>query len=373
MSIRVLCVDDSKPVLDILERLLNSEEDIEVIATARSGEEAISRIKTVSPDVVTLDIRMPGISGIDVLRYLRGMPSPPVIVISSYTQPGMRITIEALEEGAFDFIPKPASGRLSDLIKMKDDLTRLVRAAYLYSRSDEKSRRGITSLGQEKGSRGSAYETIVKAERNKLGVLTEDEVSCVEAIGIGSSTGGPYALTSFLPLFPANLPWPVFVVQHMPPFFTRYFAERLNDKCAVNVKEAEDMEVACPGTVYIAPGDVHMVVQRKDEKLIIRLKVMENGRYECIPSATVLFESLASSVKDKGVGILLSGMGRDGAQGLLMMKKVGAITAVQDPKSAVAYGMPSSALKIGAATKVVAPKNIPRFIYSAVRLRALSV
>jgi len=372
MKIRVLCVDDSKPVLDILERLLNSEEDIEVVGRARNGEEALVMVKKLSPDVVTLDIRMPGISGIDVLRNLKGGSAPPVIVVSSYTQPGMKMTIEALDEGAFDFIAKPASGKLSDLIKMKDDLVSLVRAAYVYSRG--RAERGEDESGavKHKITSAEAYEEVVKKERNNLGVLSEDEVSCIEAIGIGSSTGGPFALTSFLPLFPGDFPWPVFVVQHMPPSFTSYFAERLNIKCAVEVKVAQDRETALPGHVYIAPGDTHLVVERSDDALVMRLRSIPNSHYECMPSANALFESLARTIGERAVGILLSGMGRDGAKGLLMMKEAGAITAVQDQSSAIAYGMPGAALKIGAADRMIDPRDIPKFIYSTVRLRALS-
>jgi len=372
MSIRVLCVDDSKPVLDVLERLLSSEEDIEVVGRARNGEEALTMIKTLSPDVVTLDIRMPGISGIDVLRNLKNDSAPPVIVVSSYTQPGMRMTIEALDEGAFDFIAKPASGRLSDLIKMKDDLLNLVRAAYLYAQSCSKGDSNGENEHNRCMSSFEAYEEVVRKERNNLGSLSEDEISCIEAIGIGSSTGGPFALTSFLPLFPGDFPWPILVVQHMPPSFTSYFAERLNIKCAIEVKVAEDREKALPGHVYIAPGDSHLIVERKGDNLVMRLKSIPRGHYECMPSANALFESIARTFGERAIGILLSGMGRDGARGLLMMKEVGAITAVQDQSSAIAYGMPGAALKIGAADKMIDPRDIPKFIYSTVRLRALS-
>ena len=374
--IKVYCVDDSKPVLDVLSRLLSSDPEIDVVGQATNGEDALVGIMSTLPDVVTLDIKMPGMSGLEVLKRIRSRAPIPVIIVSSYTQPGVRITFEALELGAFDFIAKPASGKLSDLEKMKSELVKLVKVADEFGRSKARHPGGVSKdekpdssgFGTEKP---GSHKSFIAEERRRLGVLTKEAISAIEAVGIGSSTGGPFALTEFLPILPGSFPWPILVVQHMPPYFTSYFAKKLDAKCDVKVKEAENGEEALAGHVYIAPGDAHIRIEKADGVLFIKLDSTSDGHYACMPSVTALFESMSRTLQDKSIGILLSGMGNDGADGLLMMKEAGAITAVQDRTTSVVYGMPGSALKLGAAVETLRPSEIPLFIYNSVRRRAI--
>ncbi len=373
MSIRVLCADDSRHILNILGRLLSSDPGIEIAGQVRTGEEAVHSARLLKPDVITLDLKMPGMGGLEALKRIRALTGIPVIVVSSFTQPGARTALKALEEGAFDFISKPASGRSEGLFEMRDSMILLIKAAYESSKNAGMLLPGPVRTGtvkthaeRRRTERFPSPRPVVEGAWR----LSDDEVSCFGAVCIGCSAGGPFALAKILPLLPPSFPWPVFIVQHMPSFFTSFFAEKLNARSSLKVCEARDRERVHRGSVYLAPGDCHMKVRKIGNILKIALDAESPSVVSTRPSVDVMFHSVAESLKEKSVGILLSGMGNDGVDGMLHMKEVGAVTIVQDRDSSLIYGMPGKALDAGAARHVVGLKDIPQFIYDTVRMKA---
>jgi len=365
LSINILCADDSNHVLDILARVLSSAPDIGKVYKARNGEEALQMMRTFSPDVVTLDLKMPVLDGLQTLKKIRTFSETPVIMISTYTQPEALITLEALEEGAFGFIPKPASGKQDDLMKMRDELIKLIESAY----------EATTIKNSE----------ISEAEDERIKYNSEDlpdSVNCVDtiefpeemkqvfsAVCIGSSAGGPKALSKLISKLSESFPYPVFIVQHIPEFFTPYLTENLNSKSSISVRQALHGELAEPGVVYVAPGNCHMRIR----KIGSRIKIVLDREFPLVagakPSVDVLMESAAVNLQSSAVGVILSGMGQDGAHGLMKMKEAGAVTLVQDRSSALVYGMANTALKLGAVDNVVDIESIPEFILYSAQLR----
>jgi two-component system chemotaxis response regulator CheB len=312
---------------------------------------------------------MPGLDGIQALQRIKSTTSIPVIIVSSYTQPGAMAALEALEIGAFDIIPKPVSGKPEDLFEMRDRLIYLVKAAYESTKPVETDLSDSCEKGDVDSPAVGFYRGGVERDLSLSFVFSDAEIKVFEAVGIGCSAGGPLALAKILPLLPSSFPWPIFIVQHMPPFFTTFFAEKLNAKCSLNVKEAEDKEWAKPGNVYIAGGDCHLRIDRFDVCLRLALDSEMPLVSGARPSVDVLFQSMASSIGSKAVGILLSGMGHDGVEGLLKMKESGAVTAVQDRSSSLVYGMPGRALQMGATNRIVDLDYIFSFIYVSARSR----
>lgn len=329
-SIKVLVVDDSAIVRKIFNEELSRERGIDVIGTAPDPYVARDKIVRLKPDVVTLDIEMPRMDGITFLKKLMKYYPLPVIVVSSLTPKGGRLALEAIESGAVEVLSKP--GGAYSVGDMKQQLADKIRAA---ARARVSRRKDETSVDEASV---TLPTRALKETTNKV-------------IAIGASTGGTEALKKVLTKFPRTIPG-VLVVQHMPPNFTTAFAERLDNMCDISVKEAEDGDSVLPGRALIAPGNYHMLLRRSGARYYVSVK---NGPMVCHqrPSADVLFNSSAQYAGANSIGVILTGMGSDGAQGLLKIRQAGARTIGQDEASCVVYGMPKEAAKLGAVEKIV--------------------
>lgn len=327
-KIRVLIVDDSAIVRKIFSEELSKYSDIEVVGTAPDPFVARDKILSLNPDVITLDIEMPRMDGLTFLRKLMKYYPVRAIIVSSLTTQGGKLMLEALEIGAVDVIAKPgASYTVGD---MSLQLVEKIRAAFRANIAKKDS--DITSeIGHE-----------------PLKALTQ---TTNKVIAIGASTGGTEALKKLLTQMPANSPG-MLVVQHMPAKFTTAFAERLNGICEVTVKEAEDNDSVSIGTVLIAPGNYHMLLRRSGARYYVEVKTGPMVHHQR-PAADILFKSTAKYAGANAIGVILTGMGADGAEGLLEMKKMGAGTIAQDEKTCVVFGMPKEAIKLGAVDKIL--------------------
>jgi two-component system chemotaxis response regulator CheB len=334
-KIRVLVVDDSATMRSLISAALNRDPDIEVVGGAGDPFEARGMIKALNPDVVTLDIEMPNMNGIEFLEKIMRLRPMPVVMVSTLTQAGAEMTLRALELGAVDCVGKPA-----DATGTQEALAEIVAKVKIAARA---------SVRTNAGAAPSAAPTRRK-----------DFVPSGDIVAIGSSTGGVEALLSILTLFPETCP-PTVITQHMPATFTASFAARLDRASGAKVQEATDGALLEPGKVYVAPGGVAHLEVVRSAGLRCRLVQGEpvSGHR---PSVDVLFNSVANAVGDKAIGVILTGMGRDGAQGLLTMRKAGAKTLGQDEASCVVYGMPRSAFEIGAVEKQVSLSSMGQSI-----------
>ena len=321
--VRVLIVDDSSVIRQLLTLLLSADPEIEVVGTASDPFIARDRIKALNPDVVTLDVEMPGMDGVTFLRKIMALRPMPVVMVSTLTQAGAETTLEALEIGAVDFIAKPTVDVSNAMIGIASELQAKVKSA---------------AHARVSARRAPAPVRAPRAERSRSGW---DKI-----VAIGASTGGVEALKVVLMDLPSDCP-PVLVTQHMPPRFTAAFAERLNRECPMTVSEAVHNEVIEPSHVYIAPGSHHLELNRVGGAYRVSLDdgpTVSGHR----PSVDVLFRSVARVAKDAAVGAILTGMGKDGAEGLLEMRNAGATTLGQDEASSLIYGMPKVAFDRGA-------------------------
>jgi two-component system, chemotaxis family, protein-glutamate methylesterase/glutaminase len=328
--IRVLIVDDSAIVRKIFSEELSKYPDIEVIGVAPDPYVARDKIVTLKPDVVTLDIEMPRMDGLTFLKKLMKYYPLPTIIVSSLTSKGGKLTLEAMDIGAVDVIAKPGSSY--SVGDMSAQLAEKIRAA---SRVNI-VKREITDTA----------ESAVDAEPIKALAQTSNKV-----IAIGASTGGTEALKKVLTKMPPNSPG-IVIVQHMPANFTTAFAARLNDLCQITVKEAEDNDSVTPGTALLAPGNFHMILRRSGARYYVEVKTGPMVHHQR-PAVDILFKSTAKYAGANAIGVILTGMGSDGAEGLLEMKQAGASTIAQDEKSCIVFGMPKEAIKLGAADKIV--------------------
>ncbi|MDD5475792.1 MAG: chemotaxis response regulator protein-glutamate methylesterase [Syntrophales bacterium] len=326
-KIRLLIIDDSAIVRKVLSQELSKYPDIEVVGTAPNPYVGRDKIIALEPDVITLDIEMPRMDGITFLRKLMKYYPLPVIVVSALTPRGSGMSLEALEIGAVDVVAKPGgSYTVGDI---SQDLAQKIRIA---ARANVRNRRGET----EKEGALPEVATALSKTSNKV-------------IAIGASTGGTEALKKVLTRMPANAPG-IVVVQHMPANFTTAFAKRLNEICAMSVKEAEDNDAVTPGKVLVAPGNYHMIFRRSGARYYVEIKDGPMVHHQR-PAVDILFKSTARYAGSNAVGVILTGMGADGAQELLEMRQAGAYTLAQGEHSCVVYGMPKEAVKIGAAEK----------------------
>jgi two-component system chemotaxis response regulator CheB len=328
-KIRVLCVDDSALVRGLMTEILNGQPDIEVVAVAPDPLVARELIKRHNPDVLTLDVEMPRMDGLDFLERLMRLRPMPVVMVSSLTERNSDVTLRALELGAVDFVTKPRLGLRDGLLEYAALIADKIRAA---AQSRPRQRRDVPAGVVRRAAR--PFSTTEKL------------------VLIGASTGGTEAIRQVLEPLPANSP-AILITQHMPAGFTRSFVKRLDSLCAVQVHEAEDGQRVLPGHVYLAPGGVaHLKLARSGANYVVSLDYSEPvNRHR--PSVDVLFHSAAQVAGGNAVGAILTGMGRDGAQGLLAMRKAGAVTFAQDEASCVVFGMPREALLIGAAGEAV--------------------
>ncbi|MDM5301760.1 protein-glutamate O-methylesterase CheB [Bacillus subtilis] len=351
--IRVLVVDDSAFMRKMISDFLTEEKQIEVIGTARNGEEALKKIELLKPDVITLDVEMPVMNGTDTLRKIIEIYNLPVIMVSSQTEKGKACTINCLEIGAFDFITKPSGSISLDLYKIKEQLVERVVAA------------GLSVQRKHPVSQAVRPEPIVRAVKpdlSKLKTSTGRQIVC-----IGTSTGGPRALQKVIPKLPKDLSAPVVVVQHMPEGFTASLAERLNHLSDIQVKEAKDGEAALNGCVYIAPGGKNISVIKNSGGLQIVLDDLDTpSRHK--PSADYLFRSVGKLADYEKVAVIMTGMGSDGTAGLKDMLTAGNVKAIaESEESCVVYGMPKAAVKAGLIHEIKHVKDIAASITSCVK------
>jgi two-component system chemotaxis response regulator CheB len=330
--IRVLVVDDSVVVRRILRDVIEREPLMEVVGVAANGRIALSMVEQLSPDVVTLDMEMPEMDGLEVLRHLGvSYPRLPVIMFSTLTQRGAMATLDALALGARDYVTKPANvGSVNAGIeRIRDELTPKIKALC-----------GVTEIPRHSS----------PADRQAFG--TAQLKSSIDVVAIGTSTGGPNALTMVLPQLPADFPVPVLVVQHMPPTFTKFLADRLDANCELRVAEAgRDQELA-PGTIWIAPGDFHLSVYADGSRRRLR---SHQGPAEnsCRPAVDVLFRSVADTFGANALAVVMTGMGQDGLRGVERLRMKGAQVVAQDEATSVVWGMPGFVVEAGLADRVL--------------------
>ena len=328
--VRVLIVDDSVVVRKLLSEALVSAPDVQLAGTAPSGAIALARIPQLNPDVITLDIEMPGMNGIQTLAEIRKLyPKLPVIMFSTLTERGAAITLEALAQGASDYVTKPSNSAslASAMEQVRHEL--VAKILSLAGRSQGVPRPTVPFLPAKRKSAGEAPTVLA----------------------IGTSTGGPNALAEVIPRLPADFPVPVVVVQHMPPLFTRLLAERLNGKSSLSVREAEAGAKLETGQVWIARGDHHLRVVRSGTAVLLSLN-QDAPENSCRPAVDVLFRSVAQAYGPGGLAVVMTGMGSDGARGAQHIHEAGGEVLVQDEASSVVWGMPGAVVSAGVADKV---------------------
>ncbi|MDK2957378.1 MAG: two-component system, chemotaxis family, protein-glutamate methylesterase/glutaminase [Desulfovibrionales bacterium] len=335
--IKVLVVDDSAFMRKALSSMLEKDPGIKVVATARDGEEGLELIRRYNPDVVTLDIEMPRMDGITALRHIM-MESPrPVLMVSSLTTEGGEATLKALDLGAVDYIPKQLSKISLDIVKIERELLSKVRAI---------AGRKIRPTARPRPSAAKAEPPLRPKIVRPSGAVRRD------VVGIGVSTGGPPAVQKVLSKLPENFPAGIMIAQHMPKAFTGPFAKRLDGVCNITVKEAEDGDQLKPGLALVAPGGSHLVLHHRVSRLDVRV-TPEPREALYKPSANVLISSVADAVGRRGLGVILTGMGNDGMEGVKALKQKGGRALAQSDATCVVYGMPKAVVDAGLADEVV--------------------
>jgi len=367
MSLRVLVVDDTVLYRKIVSDVISELPDIEVIGTASNGKIAMERIISMRPDLVTLDMEMPEMGGLDVLRAMKERSlETGAIVLSALTRKGGDLTLRALELGAFDFITKPSADSMDEnKAAIKDALAPLLKA--YANRMEIRSILRSALKTAEPAVKQIEQITCSSTAQSSLGE-TNKTVSCSRAdmVVIGISTGGPNALATVLPKLPADLGVPVLIVQHMPPLFTQSLAESLDAKCAIRVKEAENDEVIKKNIAYIAPGGKQMkLIPKPDGTRIIRI-TDDPPENNCKPSVDYLFRSVAHGFPGCATAVIMTGMGSDGTLGLRLMKRNKCFVIAQDEASCVVFGMPKEAINAGVVDIVVPLDRIADSIYKTI-------
>ncbi len=334
-SINILIVDDSPVVRRVLTQGLSSDPRIGRVDTAPTGSLALRKIAKLDPDVVTMDVEMPGMDGIATLKKIMAKLPRPVVMVSAFTQAGAAKTVRALEIGAVEFVAKPTTGMSRDVAQVIHELIeKIVAVAPLKSKWDRK-------------------KTAAPAQKHAPKALAVGGALCRNIVAIGASTGGTEAIRAVLTALPADFPAGIVVVQHMPEGFTASFAARLNELCSLEVKEAANRDLIRPGRVLLAPGHSHMMVKIDDFGAFVELSKgakMSGHR----PSVDILFDSVAESYGSRCVATLLTGMGRDGASGMRRIHEGGGLTVAQDAETCVVFGMPKAAINEGS-VDVIAP------------------
>ncbi|EKO3493363.1 chemotaxis response regulator protein-glutamate methylesterase [Vibrio fluvialis] len=345
-KIRVLVVDDSPVFRALLTQLIESDPDLEVVASAEDPYQARELIKRYNPDVLTLDIEMPRMNGVQFLKNLMRLRPMPVVMISTLAQHGAEPTLTALELGAVDYFPKPSVENTADMVNYKALVNEKIKMAA-----------------------GANVASVTKSVVSAPVLRTSDETR-IQLLAIGASTGGTEAVKSVLSALPATLP-PIVITQHISAMFTPSFAKRLDEHSAISVHEVVSSHTPLKaGHAYLAPGDRHMVVIKRGAQLYADLDDRAAvNRHK--PSVDVMFDSVAEVVGDRAVGIILTGMGQDGARGMLKMRQQGAPTVAQDEKSSVVWGMPRVAVELGGAQDVRSLNAVPQWICEQIELHKI--
>lgn len=342
--IKVIVVDDSAFMRKSLSMMLEQDPEIKVIATARDGAEAIEKIKTLKPDIVTLDIEMPRMDGLTALKIIMKESPVPVLMVSSLTTEGANATLEALKLGAVDFIPKQLSYVSLDIIKIKDELIQKVK-----------------SIVKSKYIRHKIYKHNVEiSEELKFKKVVKD----FEIVAIGVSTGGPLALQEVLPRIPGNFPAGIVIAQHMPPNFTKILADRLNSVSKIEVREAQDGDVLKPGVALIAQGGKNLIFESNFGKKVV--KIVDKPETVYRPSVDVMMSSASEIFEDRVLAVIMTGMGRDGLEGLKKVKAKGGYIIAQNEETCVVYGMPKAVVDANLADSIIPLDKIGEVIVSIV-------
>ncbi len=340
MKIRVLVVDDSAVIRRIISELLSSDSAVQVAGVAANGRIAVEKIPQVNPDVVTLDIDMPEMDGLQTLAVMRkNYPRLPVIILSTLSERGAAITLEALSLGASDYVTKAANADSSSaaMAHIRDELLSKIKALCRRQEGHEPSR---------------GHSRPPQLWKNPVPAATTRVSRRVEVVAIGVSTGGPNALAQLLPAMPVDFPVPIVIAQHMPPVFTKILAERLAARTAIDVREGRDGGALAPGRAWIAPGNHHMLVERQGNAFQLKLN-QDPPENSCRPAVDVLFRSVAATYGSNALAVVLTGMGQDGLRGCEEISEAGGQILAQDEASSVVWGMPGLVAKAGLANTVV--------------------
>lgn len=351
--IKVLVVDDSAFMRKALSTMLDGDPEIQVVGTARDGAEGLDKARQLQPDVITLDIEMPRMDGLTALRHIMMEMPRPVIMVSSLTTDGAEATLKAMELGAVDFIPKQLSRVSLDIVKIEKELRSKVKTV---------ARRRIRAL---RGPRGKV-EPIPSAaiDKKTLDATPRNGPQLRDVIAIGVSTGGPPAIQKVLSKLPANFPACILIAQHMPQAFTGPFAKRLDNVCQIKVKEAEPGDRVQPGVAFVAPGGQHLSINQRVSRIdLVISSEPSDALYK--PSANVLIASVAQGVGKRGVGVILTGMGSDGLEGVKQLKQKNGYVLAQDDASCVVYGMPKAVVDAGLADEILDIEEMAQGILNA--------
>lgn len=361
-KIRVLVVDDSAVMRKLITSLLEKDPEIEVVATAIDGNFAINKVEQLNPDVVTLDVDMPRVDGLTALKEIVAKNTVPVVMLSSLTTRGARLALQALEMGAVDIVGKPKAA--AQIGEVAEELILKVKTAARIRMPGRKSPNGTGPLT---GSLAGALTGSLTGTLNRNVLTRATGRAPVKLIAIGASSGGPNALRQLLPKLPADFPVPIVVVQHLPESFTEMFAKWLDEKCEIKVQEAHEGTLALPGTAIVAPGKMHLKVRRRPvgAEMVVMSSQPVNGH---MPSVDVLFRSVAEEYGENGAGVLMTGMGSDGSEGIGEIQRAGGFTMAQDKESCMIFGMPRVAISKGYIDQVVPLKDMASCLISAVGL-----
>lgn len=388
-DIKVLVCDDSALMRNLITRIIDSTEGMTTVGTAMNGKFLLQKIPQLNPDLILLDIEMPEMTGVEFLEERKKLGiNIPVVILSSIAVKGAEVTMKCLELGASDFITKPSGSTSSNISSVSSIIVEKI-ASYggRYARKKGKNvapaeifiqeaklkeaenaaiKDGLIKNTKPESSKIVLSPTLWHTQKKEPATITPvREGGPIDIVVIGISTGGPNALRTVFSSLNPKFPKPILVVQHMPPGFTKEFAASLDRICPLNVKEAEDGDLIHPGQIYIAPGNYHIVVEKSTLCNVIKLSDadLRNGHR---PSADVLFESVSKIYKNRALGVIMTGMGKDGATELANMRKEGAWTLGQDEDSCIVYGMPKVAWELGAVQKQVSLENMADEIYKTV-------
>lgn len=352
-KIKVLIVDDSAFMRKVLEDILRTDDEIDVVSTAKDGKEAVELVKRLEPDVITMDVEMPVMNGLDATKTIMEVKPTPIVMLSAITKEGSEATLKAMDYGAVDVIEKPSGSVSLDIRKISEEIVSHVKNASKSSVRPHSAR--LLSNFEEK-----KHESPIEKHLEKVSGIKLEKLNSM-AILIGSSTGGPPVVSDIISHLPKGMP-PIFVVQHMPRGFTKVFADRMNNSSELTVKEAEHGELVKPDHVYVAPGDTQMLLQKRGGNTYISIDENMPKVHGTRPTVDITAEYVVKTYGRNTVGVILTGIGKDGASGLKQIKTIGGYTIAQDKDSCVIYGMPKTAIEMNVVDLISHPSKIPEEI-----------